>query len=69
MRTEEEYLREAEDAGRFAERAKTDKAKAVWLRIAAGWMSLVRGLSVEREAFESLAGKRATHEGDPQNRQ
>jgi hypothetical protein len=68
MRKEDEYLREAEDAQKWAERSKSEKAKAVWLRIAASWMSLFRGLTVEKEAFEALAGKKATHEGEPKSR-
>ena len=65
MRNEEEYLREAQEAQQWAERSKTEKAKAVWLRIAQSWMSLVWGASAEKAAFEQLAGKQATHEGDP----
>jgi len=61
MRKEDEYLREAEDAQKWAERSKTEKAKAVWLRIAASWMGLVRGTSAEKDEVEALAGERPTH--------
>ena len=64
MNKEDEYLREAEEAHKWAQRAKTERAKATWLRIAASWLTLIRGLSVEKEAFEPLPGKKATHEDE-----
>jgi hypothetical protein len=57
---EEEYLRQAEDAHRFASRARTDRAKAAWLRIAYSWLSLLRGAPVEKQAFERLTTLQAT---------
>jgi hypothetical protein len=54
------YIREAEDAQQWAERSKTDKAKAIWLRIAQSWLKLVRGLPVECEAFDRIGDERGT---------
>jgi hypothetical protein len=62
MKKEVEYLRQANEAQKWADQARTDKAKAAWLRIAQGWLGLVRGLSVEREAFERSVEQRATHQ-------
>jgi hypothetical protein len=62
MKREVEYLRQANEAQKWADRAMTDKAKAAWLRIAQGWLDLVRGLSVEREAFERTERRGAGQE-------
>ena len=63
MKKVEEYLRQANEAQKWADRAMTDKAKAAWLRIAQGWLDLIRGLSVEREAFERME-RRGTSQED-----
>jgi hypothetical protein len=63
---EEEYLREAEDAHAWASRARTDRAKAAWLRIAQSWLSLLRGAPVEKEAFERLSKLQGTNQEDTQ---
>jgi len=60
MKKQDEYLRRANEAQKWADQAKSDKAKAAWLRIAQDWLSLARGLSVERDAFERLAERRGT---------
>jgi hypothetical protein len=39
---EEEYLRQAQLAERQARTAKLDTEREAWLRIAQGWMSMVR---------------------------
>jgi hypothetical protein len=64
MKKEDEYLRRANEAQKWADQAMTDKARAAWLRIAQSWLSLLRGLSVEREAFERSAERRGTNQED-----
>ena len=54
MKKEDEYLRRANEAQKWADQAKSDKAKAAWLRIAQNWLGLVRELPVDREAVERL---------------
>jgi hypothetical protein len=51
---EDEYLRQAEEARRWADQSKTDKARAGWLRIAAQWLSLIPALSAGRETVGPL---------------
>lgn len=42
MSTDEEYLRQANVAEKHASTAKLDLERESWLRIAQGWMSLIR---------------------------
>jgi len=51
MKKEDEYLRRANEAQQWADQAKSDKAKAAWLRIAENWLGLLRELerSPERQ--------------------
>ena len=42
MSSDEEYRRQAADAERQARLAKNDSDRESWLRIAQGWMSLLR---------------------------
>jgi hypothetical protein len=42
MSTDEEYRRQAAHAEKQARIAKVDSDREAWLRIAQGWMSLVR---------------------------
>ena len=58
MKKEDEYLRRANEAQQWADQAKSDKAKAAWLRIAQNWLGLLRGL-------ERLAERPGTHQEDP----
>jgi len=59
-----EYLRRANEAQKWADQAKSDKAKAAWLRIAQNWLALVRELPVDREAFERPVERRGTRQDD-----
>jgi hypothetical protein len=54
MKKEDEYLRRANEAQKWADQAKSEKAKAAWLRIAQNWLGLVREFPVDREAVERL---------------
>ena len=38
-----EYKRQADDAQRMADRAISDENRAAWLRVAQGWLSLIKG--------------------------
>ena len=58
MKKEDEYLRRANEAQQWADQAKSDKAKAAWLRIAQNWLGLLSGL-------ERLAERPGTHREDP----
>src|SRR5438045_2649074 len=53
MEKKDEYLRQALEARKWADQSKSDRAKAGWLRVADQWLALLRGLSVDREAFDS----------------
>ena len=51
MKKEDEYLRRANEAQKWADEAKSDKARDAWLRIAQNWLGMVRALpSDERPA-------------------
>jgi len=58
MKKEDEYLRRANEAQQWADQAKSDKAKAAWLRIAENWLGLLRGL-------ERPVERKGTHQEDP----
>ena len=59
MKKEDEYLRRANEAQKWADQAKSEKAKGAWLRIAENWLGLVRGLSVDEKALERSAEQEA----------
>ena len=59
-----EYLRRANEAQKWADQARSDKAKAGWLRIAQNWLGLVRELPVEREAVQRPAERRGARQDD-----
>jgi hypothetical protein len=59
-----EYLRRANEAQKWADQARSDKAKAAWLRIAQNWLGLVREFPVGREPFEPPAERPATRPDD-----
>jgi hypothetical protein len=41
--TDDDYRRMANYAGRKAQSAKNDEDREAWLRVAQGWMNLIRG--------------------------
>ena len=56
MTSDDEFRRQAADAERHALAARTDADREAWLRIAQGWMSLLRKRpqnSAEADDFES----------------
>ena len=61
MASDDEYLRHAQAAQRNADRAQTDEHRSAWLRIAQGWMSMIRRLAPTAEqAFDDAARDRRT---------
>ena len=64
MEKQDEYLRRANEAQKWADQAKSDKARAGWLRIAQNWLDLVHGHTVELEVFERSAESRGTSQED-----
>jgi hypothetical protein len=68
MSSDEEYRMQAAEAEKQARLAKTDFDRESWLRIAQGWMSLLRKRpQSNEEAFEvQSAAKRTQDESDTQ---
>lgn len=53
MDSQDEYRRHAAEAQRMAERARNDMDRASWLRVAQGWLSMVRSRpQTAQEAFD-----------------
>jgi hypothetical protein len=54
MHSEDEYRRQAAEAQKEADRAIHDDDRASWLRVAQGWLSLIRKRpQSDEEAFEA----------------
>jgi hypothetical protein len=68
MNKDDEYRMQAAEAERHARFAKTDSDRESWLRIAQGWMSLLRKRPTSNEeAFEAQStAKRTQDESDTQ---
>jgi hypothetical protein len=65
MGSDEEYRLQAADAEKQARLAKTDSDRESWLRIAQGWMSLLRKRPVSaEEAFEAQSKAQGTGQED-----
>jgi hypothetical protein len=66
MDNDDEYRRNAAEAQRWADRAKSDLDRASWLRVAQGWLSLIRSRpqsaeeKTEEEAFDAKVKARGT---------
>jgi hypothetical protein len=61
MGTEDEYRRHAADAQKEADGARNDLDRASWLRIAEGWLSLLKPKPrVAEEAFDQLTADKGT---------
>jgi hypothetical protein len=64
----EEYRRQAADAERQAQSAKNDLDRAAWLRIAQGWLSLLRRRPQnDEEAFDAQTKAKGTGQDDSQS--
>jgi hypothetical protein len=65
MSTDEEYLRQASDAEMHARIAKVDSEREAWLRIAQGWMSMVRKPpQTATESFDAQSKAEGTGQED-----
>jgi hypothetical protein len=60
----DEYRRLAADAQRQADRARNDDDRASWLRIAQGWLSMIRKRGMtSQEAFDAETAAKRTDAG------
>jgi len=65
MGNDEEYRRHAAEAQSWADKAKSDADRAAWLRLAQGWLRLIKNRPpTEEETFE----QRSVAEGTGQER-
>jgi len=65
MSSEDEYRRQAAEAERQSRLAKNDTDRAAWLRVAQGWLSMLRKRpQSEEEAFDREAAAKKTHSDD-----
>jgi hypothetical protein len=65
MSKDEEYRRQAADAEKQAKSAKFDTDREAWLRIAQGWMSLLRKRPQSaEEAFDAQSNAKGTGQQD-----
>ena len=63
-----EYRRQAADAERQARSAKNDLDRASWLRIAQGWLSLLRRRpQSDEEAFDAKTKAKGTGQDDSES--
>jgi hypothetical protein len=63
-----EYRRQAADAERQARSAKNDLDRASWLRIAQGWLSLLRRRpQSDEEAFDAQTKAKGTGQDDSES--
>jgi hypothetical protein len=53
MKNDEEYRRQAADAQREADNARNEDDCAAWLRVAQGWLSLIRRRPQSEEDFDA----------------
>jgi hypothetical protein len=61
MDRDEEYRRQAANAQKAADRASNDADRSAWLRIAQGWLGLIRGRrQPDRKEFDAQVKLRET---------
>jgi len=64
MSSDDEYRRQAAEAQHQADRARNDDDRASWLRIAQGWLSMIRRQPpTAQEAFDAETAARRTDDG------
>jgi hypothetical protein len=63
-RDNDEYRREARDAQRRADEAKTAGDRAAWLRVVQGWLSLIglKSAQTDEDRFEERAKSEGTQQ-------
>jgi hypothetical protein len=65
MTSDDEFCRQAEDAEKQALSARSDRDREAWLRIAQGWMSLLkRRPQSDEDAFEAQSSASKTSDND-----
>jgi hypothetical protein len=65
MSKDEEYRRQAAEAEKQAKSARVDADREAWLRIAQGWMSLLRRKPQSaEEAFDAQSNAQGTGQQD-----
>jgi hypothetical protein len=65
MGSQDEYRRYAEHAQKEADRSRNELDRASWLRVAQGWLSLLkRPARTAQEAFDDLATDKSTGQGE-----
>jgi hypothetical protein len=66
MSNDDEYRKQANDAQGFANRAISDDDRAAWLRIAQGWLALIRKPRQSEQSasdkFDAADTKQGTHQ-------
>jgi hypothetical protein len=68
MNSEDEYRRQAAEAEKQASAAKFDMDREAWLRIAQGWMSLLRKRpQSDEEAFNTQNTAKGTGQDDSES--
>ena len=68
MSTDEEYRRQATHAEKQARAAKLDSDREAWLRIAQGWMSMLRKRpQTDEEAFNDQGAAQGTGQKDSES--
>jgi len=64
----DEYRRNADEARRQADAAKYDDDRANWLRIAQGWMGLLKGRkATAADTFEADSAAKGTGQKDSES--
>ena len=65
MDKSDEYRRNAAEAQAWADKAKSENDRAAWLRVAQGWLSLIRPRPrTASEKFEAEVQAQGTHQDD-----
>ena len=61
MGSQEEYRRNASEAQRQADKARNEADRASWLRVAQGWLSLLKNRpQTDEAAFDQTVADRGT---------
>jgi hypothetical protein len=63
MSHDDEYRRNAAEAQSWADKAKSDDDRAAWLRVAQGWLQLIRKQpQTAQESFDEQVATQDTHQ-------
>jgi hypothetical protein len=68
MNKEDEYRRNADEAQQWADKSSSDLDRAAWLRIAEGWLHLIRKRpKTAEQSFDDTAKARGTGQDDSES--